>query len=598
MSGSEAAALIDGGAGQALPSRRPPWAKAVVGGVTMLALAVTAFMVGRDLAEIQTLAKEMEAAVLPQVIAQQRRAIWIENLRSAAQVVVYAPGRGTRQDALSKAEQLAANVTDLESANGDVLTRAWTLIRRAAEMTDEAERIDAEIRARLREADSLIVDMSANLGSIVADSAGTLTRLIREVLSAGDQGGLTRQTLEEVLSLNTTSQDLLASLDQGRILLAAARSMNDDGEIERANVHFHSIGQQLTLRVDTLRGNSDYEYLPAKVARFVGLAVIFQLRREWLDARNEAVAASHQATLQLGVLRETLNADAADAAERSIASITAKLARIGGSGGALVGLLLIAILLALHCRRAPVATTRAAAGPEHDEAQRAEEVARAQLRATFASLDAFVAEHANLDHLCRSLPVKLQQTASGVLEHLAQAEQRSFAGAAAEPLPPSRYRQACSPCGPLAPPDARQSPLPEDWSASSVVELVRDIAAASTTAALHALHESVRAIQGTERIVAADDGSGPDRAQRTARSADLALSLRSLELAADVVGSTTEQVNLALAEMNALARRVEDADEVPDTHRVLAEINRTIDMLRDALDATRSALKSELSGAA
>jgi hypothetical protein len=599
MAGSAAAALIDGGLSQAPRSGPPPWSKAAVAGVMVLSVALTVFMVCRELADIQILATEMQTAVLPQVTAQQRRAIWIENLRSAAQVVVYAPSRSTRQDALSKAEQLAANVTELERANDDVLTRAWTLIRRAAERTDEAERIEGEIRARLREADSLIVDMSANLGSIVEDSAGTLARLIREALNAGDQGGLTRQTLEEVLSINTTSQDLLASLDQGRILLAAARSMTEDGEIDGAAAHFHSIGRQLTLRVDTLRGNSDYEYLPAMIERFVGLAVIFQLRRDWLNARNEAVAASHQATVQLGLLRETLNADAADSAERSMASIITNLASIDRSvGAALVVLLLIGLLVAWHYRCVPAVTERADAGVERDQAQRADEVARAQVRATLASLEAFVTERANLEHLCRSLPVKLQQTASGVLEHIARAQQRCLAGAAAEASPPSRYCRPCSPCRPLAPAGSRQSPLPEDWSASGVIELVHEIAAASTTAALQALHESVRAIEGTERVEAPDGGAGHGRVQRPARSGDLALSLRSLELAADVAGSTTEQVNLALAEMNSLARRVEDAGEPPDAERVLAEINRKVDMLRDALGATRSMLSSQLSGTA
>jgi hypothetical protein len=50
--------------------------------------------------------------------------------------------------------------------------------------------------------------------------------------------------------------------------------------------------------------------------------------------------------------------------------------------------------------------------------------------------------------------------------------------------------------------------------------------------------------------------------------------------------------------MNSLARRVEDAGEPPDAERVLAEINRKVDMLRDALGATRSMLSSQLSGTA
>ena len=600
--GSVAAALLDSGLRQASPARPARWsATLVMGGATVLALAVTVLAVGRELAGIETLANDIQTTVLPQVMAQQRRAIWIESLRSAAQVVVYAPGRTTRQDALSKAEQLAANVTDLESANGDRLTGAWALIRHAAETTDEAERIDGQIRARLLEADSLIGDMSANLGSIVADSAGTLARLIKEVLGAGHQGGLTRQTLEEVLSINTTSQDLLASLDQGRILLAAARSMTDNDEIERAADHFNSIGQQLTLRVDTLRGNSDYEYLPAMIGRFVGLAVIFQLRRDWLDARSAAMAASHQATLQLGLLRETLNADAADSAERSVASITTSLERIGRSAaGALIALLIVGALVAWRYRWAMTATAEHAdAGPEHAQAQRADEIARAQLRATLASLEVFVTERANLEHLCQNLPVKLRQTAGGVLEHLARVEQRSLAGPAAEPLPPTRYCRPCPPCRPEVPVEGRSSPLPESWSAPGVVELVQDIAAVSTAAAFHALHGSVRAIHGIERAEAAPGApSGHDRAEHSAANGDLALSLRALELAAEVAGSTTEQVTLALAEMNALVRGLGDAGEAPDADRVLAEINRKIDLLRDALDATLGALRSQLRGAA
>jgi hypothetical protein len=600
MAASAAVALVDGASSRARRSAARCWsATAVVGGVGLLALVLTVIAVGRELAAIQSLASDMRTVVLPQVMAQQRRAIWIESLRSAAQVVVYAPGRATRQDALSKAEQLAANVTDLASANGGRLTGAWALIRRAAERTDEAERIDGEIRARLLEADSLIGDMSASLGSIVADSAGTLARLIKEVLSAGNQDGLTRQTLEEVLSINTTSQDLLASLDQGRILLAAARSMNDTEEIERAATHFNAIGQQLTLRVDTLRGNTDYEYLPAMIRRFVGLAVIFQLRRDWLDARSEAMAASHQATLQLGLLRETLNADAADSAERGVASITTSLERIGRSAaGALIAVLIVGAMVAWRYR-STMAATAAHADAGAVQAQRADELARAQLQATLASLEVFVTERANLEHLCQSLPLKLRQTAGGVLEHLARVEQRSPASAAAEPLPPARYCRPCPPCRPEAPVDGRSSPLPEGWSAPGVVELVQDIAAVSTAAALHALHGSVRAIHGMEIAEAVPGApSGHDRADHSAANGDLALSLRSLELAAEVAGSTTEQVTLALAEMNALVRGIGDAGEAPDAERVLAEINRRIDLLRDALGATLDALRAQLSGAA
>jgi hypothetical protein len=485
LSGS-AVALVDDGASWTQPSdpsgRFGRWLLAFVLAATLIGAAC---LVGRELSGIKDLATSMQHTVLPQVILQQRRAIWIESLRSAAQVVVYAPGRETRQDALSKAEQLAANVTDLETAKGAALGQAWALIRRAAERADEAERIDAEIRATLREADSLIGDMSNNLGSIVEDSAGTLARLIKEVLSERDQGGLTRETLEEVLSINTTSQDLFSSLDQGRVLLASARTMADAFEIERAARQFRTIGRQLKLRVDTLRGNSDYEYLPARIEQFVGLAVMFELRREWLRVRDQAIAASTQATLELGRLRETLNADAADVAEQSTAAITSNVGRIERSAnGTLLALALIGLFVAARYRRALSALTSTDCVKSEDQsAQRTDEVAAAQLRATLSSLEAFLTEHANLEHLRQSLPSRLKQTASGVLEHLGNAEAGALAhamigsGTAGDLGAPG----SCPPCRPRSPATDDTSLLPEGWSAPKVVERVNEIAAASST---------------------------------------------------------------------------------------------------------------------
>jgi hypothetical protein len=444
-----AAALLDG-ANRTRPTTGGWLATAVVTFLLTATLAGAVLLFGRDLLDIKAVATRMQLAVLPQVMVQHRRAIWIENLRSAAQVVVYAPQPKTRQDALSKAEQLAANVTDLQTANGAVLTRAWTLIRRAAARADEAERVDAEIRERLHEADSVISDTSANLGSIVEDSAGTLARLIREVLSAGDQDGLSRETLEEVLAINTTSQDLLASLDRGRILLTEARTMTDAAALDEAALHFRSIGRQLTLRVSTLRGNSDYEYLPARIEQFVNLVVIFKLRRQWLEAREEAITASMAAMLELGRLRETLHANAADTAEHSVAAIAGNLRRIERSAkGGLVALALIGLFVAVSYRQT---RQQAAVGSEDGAEHRADQVARAQLRATLGSLEAFLVEHANLEHLRHNLPIKLKQTASGVLEHLASAESRSLA--VAEPAPAGAngypYRPG-SPSPPAAP---------------------------------------------------------------------------------------------------------------------------------------------------
>jgi hypothetical protein len=167
------------------------------------------------------------------------------------------------------------------------------------------------------------------------------------------------------------------------------------------------------------------------------------------------------------------------------------------------------------------------------------------------------------------------------------AESRSLA--VAEPAPAGAngypYRPG-SPSPPAAPVAGPGSPLPEQWSVPEVVELVKEIAAESSTAALLAMHESVCAIRRTGRE-ADSDGSGAARPHRTARAGDLALALRALEAATDVAGSTTEQVNLALGEMNALARRANGGAEREEADRTLAEINHKIDGLRAALTATR-----------
>jgi hypothetical protein len=127
-----------------------------------------------------------------------------------------------------------------------------------------------------------------------------------------------------------------------------------------------------------------------------------------------------------------------------------------------------------------------------------------------------------------------------------------------------------------------------------VVELVNEIAATSSTTALRALHESVSAMRRSGPT-AGTGLPGADRRNGSARSNDLALSLRALELAAEVAGSTTEQVNLALGEINALARRTGDAGEPQEAGRTLAEINQKIEGLRTALSATHAALETRSS---
>jgi hypothetical protein len=525
--------------------------------------------VGRELVSIQSLAQDVQSRVLPRIMARQQRAIWTESLRSAADVVVYAPDLTTRHQALAKAEQLAANVTHADIASREALDDAWASIRLAAGKADEAERINLQMRAMLSEADSLISDMSANLSSIVEDSGKTLARLIKEAMSQPSPP--TRQVLEEVLAINTTSHDLLASLDRGRIILTSALSLETDRELTSAATHFVAIATQLRARVDTLRGNSDYEYLPEMIERFARLDAVFGHQRSKLTLQQEAMAASASAKLRLGVVRETLAADAAGAAEASVAKIATSASRIKLTAAAMVMILIVAVAVLLkrnwQAGRA-AAEAEAHASPQGPGLTHA--LSEGTLRATTISLENLIKAQGNLEHWRQTLTARLSGAVGSALHRLAEHPDEG-AG-----MQPSGAADGGTGTGdddlaedPILPPELRPC-------LTRVVGRIGDVAAHTSLIGLKASLDGVRQMAGesppAERLAAQEEAdAGPPTP-----TAALAAAAR----AADAV---TERVGTTIGQINTLAPQPERdvAEATADIVRMVAQLGDQLSAIRD-----------------
>jgi hypothetical protein len=530
-----------------------------------IALAVVTGLVGRELVSIQSLAADVQSVVLPQIMTRHQRAIWIESLRSAADVVLYAPDRITRHRALAKAEQLAANVTHADVASREALDDAWASIRLAASRTDEAQRIDQQIQAMLSEADSLITDMSANLSSIVDDSGATIARLVKEALSPGSRSPYSTQVVEEVMAINTTSHELLASLDRGRVILGSALSLPNDDRLTTAETRFRAIGAQLQARVNTLRGNSDYEYLPEMIERFRRLNGLFEHQRSKLDLLQEAMAASASAKLRLGVVRETLAADAAAAAEASVGDIAASASRIKLAAAAMVAILIMAAAVPLSRSwqggRAvgQVAPNLTPDGPPGNAAP------AGAVHATVASLESLIKAQGNLEHWRQTLVAKLTGAVGSALSRLA-----GHASPAPADHPPAGPDERAA----IAHGDVADALLPPELSPclTRVVGLIEDVAAQTSLIGLQASLHGVRLAGG-----AIPDPAAPDAIYDQPFSPSDVLAA-----AAAAADAVTERVGTTIGEVNALAQRA-DRDLIQAT----AEIVQMIAQLADQLAAIR-----------
>ncbi|HEX6141641.1 MAG TPA: hypothetical protein VFZ01_02910 [Geminicoccaceae bacterium] len=528
----------------------------------VLAGAAVLAEIGLQLHDIGGLSRAMQQDALPAAIAQQKRAIWTEHLRSAADIVVFAD-EAERGNALAKAEQLADNlIRNVSPEKRQAVEHGLAALMLAAQASRRAAQLDREIKLKLAEANEVIGDMRANLASIVEDSSGTLARLLRDAVERTFPNRPLRGDLEEVLALNTTSQDLLASLDRGRILLADARSMEQEEEVQRAAARFEAIGHQLRARVETLRGNSDYEYLPDMIERFLALGPVFRHRQAALLAEAQALDWSGEAKRRLGVLRENLSADAASRAEAHLASIIAAARRAAFAFALLSLLALLGAGAALaRARRGPLddGLAQLPADPSPPGA-----ASRTDLEKHAMTLRQMHVGLENLEHWRDHLPSRLRSTLRHLLARHADHD-------GLDPLPTTC---APEPVGERRISEAhRFPPLPEDVEErlAKLFDLVW-----SFTRDLIALGHAA-----TEQLVApGDTEAGPDAAMTPATRIDM------IALAVD------EAVALIGSSLDILNRRTRL--QPPDPEASLGAVIDAIDRLSRELTEIRGRMLQPL----
>jgi hypothetical protein len=356
-----------------------------------------------QLAGVEDLAETTRAEVIPRMVVQHKQAIWTESLRSAADLVVHTPDAAVRKGALVKAEQLARAL--LQGADDDrraVLTQAIGGLRLAAAAADTTDRLDRESRAMLAAAEGSIGAIRTALTSIREDPAGAPLQ----------RRGKTRRPQTAPPSA-AEGQDLLGLLDEGRVLLASAASMEEWEELRAAAQRFGSIGQQLQAGLGGWHLGPDEAHLSGMLEGFIALKAVFEHRQGVLAAQDQALAADRLSKMQFAQLRETLAADAAGAAEASVATIADHVRGIRNVALATLGAgVAVAAGITLYGQRAAPVPPR----PAGEEAAGLQQGWREEHLARSAELARrYHKAQRNLDHWRDALPDKLEQTIAAVL---------------------------------------------------------------------------------------------------------------------------------------------------------------------------------------
>ena len=270
-------------------------------------------LAGWQLVRVASGLTETRTTLLPAVLTQHQQAIWAEALRGEAGALIDSPDAEARRAVQERVRRLADGLRSLsDGVPRRNLENATAALEDVGRQTERAASLSAALAACIDKADAVIADLTNAFGSIVEDTSRQVHRLVENVLANPDDD-LGRGELTRAMNANTTSQDLYASLERGRHLLASTASAERAADLEVAKAQFGSIAERLLARVGALRGNTDYEFLPDLIDEFAGLAEAFDLRAALLETREAAHAAQRAAEQQLAVLRESLSAGAAEA---------------------------------------------------------------------------------------------------------------------------------------------------------------------------------------------------------------------------------------------------------------------------------------------
>jgi hypothetical protein len=282
--------------------------------------------------------------------------------------------------------------------------------------------------------------------------------------------------------------------------------------------------------------------MPGRIEEFVQLVEVFDQRRQWLSARQDAMAASDRAKASLAVMRENLAADAAAVAEAGVADIAAGASRSKlASAAALVALIVALGLVALRerwGRDSQAFEPDAIHGPTFLRRGTDLDALTPELCAALTAIERFQKAHGNLEHLRRTLPGKLCRLLSPPVTPEASNAKPARSGEDS-----AGSARGGAPRDPTA-----QAGLPE--ATGPLLDLVHEIAASASRSALDGALNGMRVLQRAG--VRAEREPEPAHAAEKGR-ASLIEARRSLEIAAALTEITSERIGAAIGEMNIAA---------------------------------------------
>ncbi len=275
--------------------------------------AVVSIIGGVKLVAIDDLVEETRNVIIPDTVAQQRRALASENLTIFATRVVHAKTEATRSEVMAEIEALVdALIAESDPAQQRIVKEAMGAVRAAAAHGRRVHQLEGEIADRLAEAQDIITEMDDNLASIVEDSAAELERRIA-LRRAAD--------LEQLFRINAASQNLLMGLRDNAGLMIAAAGFQSVEELDAAVARFEAIMTRLRVLVGQLPSTGDYEYLDPLIDAFAEHAAVFDLRRQVLTQQTMAAQQGDSAMRLLSGLSQELSQDAGVLANLSIEAI-------------------------------------------------------------------------------------------------------------------------------------------------------------------------------------------------------------------------------------------------------------------------------------
>lgn len=307
-------ALLNGGASDsALRQDRPQRPRfgsvAIIGAVaTGFLIAALAAVILGALLRIVTIAEKAEQTVVPLVIQQHNHAVMASDLARVAEVILGSRSREERVAALQEAELIAHRFASV--ADTSVLSRldsALHAVRRSAYRADVLDALNASAQGHLRRIEAVVpFDGPASLPSRKGDELLSVYAM-RHILEAAQQAE------------NGAVLDRLR--DRFDVVADRLRGLLKGGPIDLG------AGQPMTL------------------ATLEQVAVVFDLRREYLVVVAQVQAETATARRLLAELSGGLSADAAATASQSSSEIVS-YGRNGIAVGAValtIGLLVLAL---------------------------------------------------------------------------------------------------------------------------------------------------------------------------------------------------------------------------------------------------------------